>query len=46
MLGRFAPGIRRASGPVPVTADVRQKNETTYLISWITRVVYTNRFRR
>jgi len=26
MLGRFAPGIRRASGPVPVTADVRHKN--------------------
>jgi hypothetical protein len=25
MLGRFAPGIRRASGPVPVTADVLQK---------------------
>jgi hypothetical protein len=25
MLGRFAPGIRRASGPVPVTADVSQK---------------------
>lgn len=26
MLGRFAPGIRRASGPVPVTADVSYKN--------------------
>ncbi len=26
MLGRFAPGIRRASGPVSVTADVRQDN--------------------
>ena len=25
MLGRFAPGTRRASGPVPVIADVRQK---------------------
>jgi len=22
MLGRYAPGIRRASGPVPVIADV------------------------
>jgi hypothetical protein len=25
MLGRFAPGIRRASGPVPVTADVSKQ---------------------
>jgi len=25
MLGRFAPGIRRASGPVPVIADVRKQ---------------------
>jgi hypothetical protein len=25
MLGRFAPGIRRASGPAPVTLDVRKK---------------------
>jgi|GEM_PF-265186 len=25
MLGRYAPGIRRASGPVPVIADVGQR---------------------
>jgi len=24
VLGRYAPGTRRASGPVPVIADVRQ----------------------
>jgi PHD/YefM family antitoxin component YafN of YafNO toxin-antitoxin module len=35
MLGRFAPGIRRASGPVPVTADVRRKIslDTTHVIT-------------
>jgi len=26
LLGRFAPGTRRASDPVPVIADDRQKN--------------------
>jgi len=26
MLGRYAPGIRRADGPGQVTGDVRQKN--------------------
>jgi len=26
MLGRFAPGIRRADGPGQVTGDVRQEN--------------------
>jgi len=30
MLGRFAPGIRRASGPVPVIADVRHEINPTY----------------
>ena len=27
VLGRYAPGTRRASGPVPVIADVRRKYE-------------------
>jgi len=29
VLGRYAPGTRRASGPVPVIADVRLRNDTT-----------------
>ena len=29
MLGRFAPGIRRADGPGQVTGDVRQKYRFT-----------------
>ena len=29
MLGRFAPGIRRADGPGQVTGDVRRKYETS-----------------
>jgi len=28
VLGRYAPGTRRASGPVPVIADVGQKKTT------------------
>jgi len=33
MLGRSAPGIRRASGPVPVIADVRGRYEDHLIYS-------------
>jgi hypothetical protein len=35
VLGRFAPGTRRASGPVPVIADVRQKYENSSVINCV-----------
>ena len=34
MLGRFAPGIRRASGPVPVTADVGHRKKCRFVIDF------------
>ena len=37
MLGRFASGIRRASGPVPVIADVRQTN-TSLAMTTVKRI--------
>jgi len=37
VLGRFAPGTRRASGPVPVIADVRQKNLLRLTTTKVTR---------
>jgi len=39
VLGRFAPGARRASGPVPVIADVSQKKMIFFLQRLFARLV-------
>jgi len=33
MLGRYAPGNRRASGPVPVIADVLRRDESPAIVT-------------